>query len=277
VNRVPVLRSGAGPRRAGRLIYGFASANLFPFARWHAALAAGLIFSAATAQDARSIVKKADERSRGNTSRGEVVVRIVRPDWSREMAMQIWSKGNDRALIRLTAPARDRGIAFLKRGKEVWNWIPSIERSIKLPPSMMSQSWMGTDFTNDDLVKEASIVEDYDHALAGADTLLNRACYRIELTPRPEAAVVWSRVVVWIDRRDYLLLRAEYFDEDGALVSTLVAESVALLGGRLLPNRLSMRPADKPGHRTEMEYLSLVFDEPVDDAFFSTRNLQTGR
>jgi hypothetical protein len=114
---------------------------------------------------AKDIVKKADDNMRGKTSQADITIKIIRPTWSREMNMKAWTKGDDYSMILVTSPAKEKGTVFLKRIKEVWNWIPSIERNIKLPPSMMSQSWMGTDFTNDDLVKEASSVSDYDHKL----------------------------------------------------------------------------------------------------------------
>jgi outer membrane lipoprotein-sorting protein len=139
---------------------------------------------------------------------------------------------------------------------------------------MMSQSWMGTDFTNDDLVKEASIVEDYSHRIAGEDSLDGRACWILELVPKPESAVVWGRILLWIDRRDFLMLRAEYFDEEGILVNTLVAGEVKMLGGRLLPSRMEMMPVDKPGNKTVLLYRSLVFDRDLSDDFFSTQNMQ---
>lgn len=119
-------------------------------------------FNITWAQDARDIVKKADEKMKGKTATANITIQTVRPNWSREMTLKSWSKGNDWSMILVTAPAKDKGIVYLKRKKEVWNWIPSIERNIKLPPSMMSQSWMGTDFSNDDLVKEASVIEDYE-------------------------------------------------------------------------------------------------------------------
>jgi outer membrane lipoprotein-sorting protein len=236
------------------------------------ALLAGRTGSAGN-PDAHDIVRRADQHARGNTSQAEIVIRIVRPDWSREMTMKIWSKGNDRAMILVTGPARDKGTAFLKRGKEVWNWIPSIERNIKLPPSMMSQSWMGTDFTNDDLVKEASIVDDYHQSLEGEESIGDRTCYRIRMVPVQDAAVVWGLVVLWIDTRDYLMMRAEYYDEDGVLVSTMTSGDIRSLGGRVLPARMEMVPADKPGNKTVLLYQSLTFDQPIQDDFFSTRNM----
>lgn len=223
------------------------------------------------AQDARAIVKAAEDKARGRTSVASMTIQIVRPTWKREMGLKTWTKGNEQVLILVTSPVKDRGIVYLKRGREVWNWIPAIERNIKLPPSMMSQSWMGTDFTNDDLVKEASIADDYTHTLVGEQSIDGRLCHRIELTPKPEAAVVWGKVVLWIDKRDFLMLHGEYYDESGTLVNTLHASDIKTLGGRLLPARIEMTPADKPGNRTVMLYGALTFDTPLPDEFFTTR------
>lgn len=225
------------------------------------------------AQDATAIVRKADQHARGRTSQAEMTMTVVRPTWQREMSMKTWSEGNDLALVLITAPAKEKGIVYLKRSKEVWNWIPSVERTIKMPPSMMSQSWMGTDFTNDDLVKESSIVEDYTHVLAGDTVIDGRTCHKVVMTPKPDAAVVWGKVVLWVDQKDYLMLRAEYYDEYGELVNTLVSSDVKLMGGRLLPARTEMIPADKPGHRTVIVHRSLMFDQPIPEGFFTTQNI----
>jgi outer membrane lipoprotein-sorting protein len=226
--------------------------------------------ASAQAQDAREIVRMADARARGKTSESRMTIQVIRPGWKRELGLKTWSQGNDLALVLVTAPAKDKGIVYLKRKKEVWNWIPSIERNIKLPPSMMSQSWMGTDFTNDDLVKEASIVEDYVHTLAGEAVVDGYACYLINLVPKPEAAVVWGKVLLWIDKKDHLMLHAEYYDEAGKLVNTLHGSDVKMLGGRLLPSRLEMVPAGKKGQKTVMIYESLQFDRPLSEQLFST-------
>lgn len=198
---------------------------------------------------------------------------VVRPTWQREMSMRTWSEGTQNAVVLITAPAKEKGIVYLKRGKEVWNWIPSVERTIKMPPSMMSQSWMGTDFTNDDLVKESSIVEDYTHRLAGDSTIDGRVCSKVIMKPKPEAAVVWGEVRLWITKTDHLMLRAEYYDEYGELVNTMVAGEVQLLGGRLLPARMEMIPADKPGQKTVIQYRSIIFDQPLPEGFFTTQNI----
>lgn len=225
-------------------------------------------------EDAKSVVRKADEKMRGKTSFALLTIKTVRPSWVRELKIKTWTKGNQYAMIMVTAPARERGTVFLKSGKEVWNWVPSIERVVKLPPSMMSQSWMGTDFSNDDLVKESSIVEDYTHSFSGDTLIEDRSCYKILMVPKPEAAVVWGKIYTWIDKKDYLQMKAEFYNEDGELVSTMNSSEVRRLGGRLLPSKVEMVPADKTGHRTEMQYDSIRFDAPIKDDFFTPQNMK---
>lgn len=232
-----------------------------------------LLMQSIVAQDAREIIKRADERAKGNTSVSTITIQTIRPNWSREMSIKSWTKGNDLAVIIVTAPAKEKGVVFLKREKEVWNWVPAIERNIKMPPSMMSQSWMGTDFTNDDLVKEASILEDYNHTIIG-DTLVDgRTCYKIMLIPKPAAAVVWGKQIMCIDKKDDLMLHVEYYDEDGTLINTMHASDIKMLGNRLLPARMEMTPADKPGNKTILTNNSITFDQPIDDSFFTVQNM----
>jgi len=134
----------------------------------------------------------------GKTSQGLNKMIVVRPDWKREVEMKMWSKGNDYYLILITAPAREKGQVFLKRKNEMWNWIPSINRMIKIPPSMMSQSWMGSDFTNDDLVRESNIQRDYSLTLLGEDVLDGVKCWKIRGIPHPDAPVVWGKILYWV-------------------------------------------------------------------------------
>lgn len=225
-------------------------------------------------QNATEIIKKADEKMRGESSRAEVTMTVVRPTWQRRISMKIWSRGTRYSLILITAPARDEGMAYLKRGNEIWNWVPSVGRTIKLPPSMMMQSWMGSDFTNDDLVRESSIVTDYKHTLMGEETIDNRQCYKIEMIPNPDAPVVWERVVSWISRDEYFQLRTEFFDENGELVNTMIASEIKEFDGRTLPSHMEMIPADKEGHRTVMEYRSIEFNEDIPESFFTVQNMR---
>lgn len=225
--------------------------------------------------DAKEIVRKAEDKMRGNTSISVITIQTVRPTWTREMKVKAWTKGTQYALILVTSPQREQGNVFLKREKEVWNWVPSIERVVKLPPSMMSQSWMGTDFTNDDLVKESSVTDDYTHKLLGDSVVDGRNCYRIQMIPKPDAAIVWGKVIAWIDKKDYLQLRTEFYDEDGTLVNVMRSSEIKLLGGKLLPSKIEMLPQDKQGNKTVLIYESLQFDTPIEDNFFSIQNMKT--
>jgi outer membrane lipoprotein-sorting protein len=206
-----------------------------------------------------------------------MVFKTIRPTWSREMGVKTWMKGQEYAMLLITAPAKDKGVAFLKRKKEVWNWVPTLERSIKLPPSMMSQSWMGTDFTNDDLVKESSVINDYTHTLGVDTTIKGIACYTVNMTPKPGAAVVWGKLIMYVDKKNFVEVHVKFFDEEGVLVNLMNSLEIKMMGGRMIPTRIEMIPMDKKGQKTEITYTSLVFDKPIDDAFFTLQQLKNLR
>ncbi|TDN96676.1 outer membrane lipoprotein-sorting protein [Sunxiuqinia elliptica] len=231
---------------------------------------------ASTAQttDIKEIVKKADEKLRGTSSIGEVTMTIQRPSWERTLSMKNWTLGTEYSLILITAPAKEKGQVFLKRESEMWNWLPSIDRMIKIPPSMMMQSWMGSDFTNDDLVKESSIVKDYTHKLIGKETIENYPCYKVELIPLEDAPVVWGKIYMWISQKEFLWLKAEFFDEDGFLVNTEILTDVKKMDDRIIPTRMEMIPADKEGHKTIMTFDNIDFEVPIKDSFFSIQNMK---
>ncbi|NNC96082.1 MAG: outer membrane lipoprotein-sorting protein [Chitinophagales bacterium] len=239
-----------------------------------------LIFLAAfsVTQDdmtAKEIVRKADENAQGiNSSYSEMTITIVRPKWEREMSLKSWSKGNDFSMIYILTPVKDKGTIFLKRKKEVWNWLPTIGRSIKLPPSMMMQSWMGTDMTNDDIVREASVIEDYDHTLVGEEKIENRECYKIEMIPKEDAVVVWSKVIVYIDKTDFIQMRSEMYDEEGFLVNTLLASDIKNMDDHLIATKLEVIPSDKEGNKTLMTINTIEFDIEIADDFFTVANMK---
>lgn len=228
------------------------------------------------AQDltAEEIVKKADEKMRGKSAKTEMMIKIVRPTWERTMSMVSWSKGTELSMTLLTAPAKDKGTVFLKRHKEIYNWLPSIERSIKMPPSMMMQSWMGTDLTNDDLVKESSIIEDYTHSIVGNEKVEGRECWKIKLVPKPNAPVVWGMIYSWIDKKDFIQMKTEFYDEDEYLVNTMLAGDIKTMGGKVIASRIEVIPADKDGHKTVMTTQSIEFDIPIEESFFTTQNMK---
>ena len=224
--------------------------------------------------DIKEIVHKADEKMRGTSSIGSFSMTIERPTWSRTISMKSWTLGNDYSLIYVTAPAKEKGQVFLKRKSEMWNWVPSIDRTVKIPPSMMMQSWMGSDFTNDDLVRESSIVKDYTHKLIGEENVADYPCYKVELIPLENAPVVWGKVLMWISKKDFLWLKAEFYDEDGALVNTEILSDVKKMDDRIIPTRMEMVPADKKGHKTIMIFENTDFDVPLKEDFFSIQNMK---
>ena len=179
------------------------------------------------AQDANEILKKSEEKIKGiKSSYQEMMIKIVRPKWSKEMIMKGWSMGEDYFASVVLSPAKEKGIVFLKRENEVWNYIPSIERTIKLPPSMMMQNWMGTDFTNDDLVQRSSITDDYTNIIIGNEIIDGLDCWLIELIPNEDAAVVWGKLVMWIDKKDYMQLKTQFFDEYDEMVSIMTGKAI---------------------------------------------------
>ncbi len=231
-------------------------------------------FSKAYSQTAKEIVTKAEDNVRGLSSVTEMIIQIKRPTWTRTMSMKGWTKGEEYSMIVVTAPAKDAGTVFLKRVKEIWNWLPNIERVVKLPPSMMSQSWMGTDLTNDDLVKASSRIDDYNHKIIGDSLVEGRKCWKIEMIPLPQAAVVWSKVNMWIDKKDYLELRLEFYDEDNKLVNVMQCSDIRTIGGRVMPVKLEMIPVQKKGQETIITYNSAVFNQPISVDFFTTQNMK---
>ncbi len=237
------------------------------------------LLGAARAQDAGEvsaldIVRKADQLMRGQTQQGTYTMTIVRPDWQRSTTFAFWSEGTEKSFIRIEAPARDRGVAFLKIGREMWNYVPRINRVIKIPPSMMLQSWMGSDFTNDDLVKESSIVDDYTHRLLGREAMDGFDAWKIALKPKPEAAVAWDHMIEWIRVEDYVPLRTEYYNERGEHIRTMVFSDVRRMSGRLLPARMVLIEETKPGRRTILLLEDVVFDRPIEAVVFTRQNLR---
>lgn len=233
-----------------------------------------LITTVVNAQDIKEIVKQADEKFRGNSSQGEMTMIIERPSWSRTVSMKNWTLENDYSIIYITAPAKEKGQVFLKRKKEMWNWVPNIERMIKIPPSMMMQSWMGSDFTNDDLVRESSLVKDYTHKLVSEETIDGFNCYKVELIPLDDAPVVWGKVLMWISKIELHWLKAEFYDEDNYLVNTEILTDVKKMDDRVMPTRLEMIPADEEGHKTIMIFNDIKFNVKLKESFFSQQNMK---
>jgi outer membrane lipoprotein-sorting protein len=223
---------------------------------------------------AKDVLDKVDDLYRSDSSRGEMTMAITTAHWKRSLTMEFWTKGKEQSLIRILAPKKEEGTATLRSGNEIWNYLPKVKRVIKLPSSMMSASWMGSHFSNDDLVKESRFVDDYEFEISFQGLREGKEVVEITCTPKPQAPVVWGRVVVTVDRENLLPMVTRYYDEELQLARSMAFCDRKILGGRMLPASLTVVPADKPDEKTEVTYDRITFDLRLSDDVFSLRNLQ---
>ena len=202
---------------------------------------------------------------------------IFRPKWSITVIFKSCNKGLDYSISLVTDPVKEKGQTFMKRKNEMWSWNPKIRRLIKLPASMMSQGWMGSDFSNDDLLKESSLVVDYTHKIIGTETYAEKLCYKIELIPNDDAAVVWGKLVKWITKDGYLQLKTEYYDEDNYLIKSELAYDIKTMGGRVIPSKFELIPEEEEGHKTVVVMDKIQFNKPISESFFSQQNMKKVR
>ncbi len=238
----------------------------------------GFCTSGALAQEmtAPDIIRKAMDHYRGLTSYSEMTMTIHRPDWERSMTMEAWTEGEKHTLVRVKEPKKDAGNGTLSVDGNMWTYTPKINRVIKIPSSMMSQSWMGSDFSNKDVSKDTNIIDQYDHRLLRQFEQDGRQVYVIESIPHEEAAVVWGREVLSI-RDDWVLLEQQFWDQDGALVKSLKALEIAPMGGRNVAVVMRMSSQDKPQEWTELHTLAVAFDVELPANQFTLSNLRNPR
>ena len=215
-----------------------------------------------------------DDMFRGTSSHGRMRLSVRTERWQRELTMEMWSQGPEKTLVRIVAPAKERGTSTLKVGKDIWNYLPKIDRTIRVPSSMMSGSWMGSHLTNDDLVSESRFVEDFECEISAAAKVESQEHWVIRCVPKPDAPIVWGEVVVTIRRQDELAEKIDYFDERGELVRSMIYDDVADIGGRRIPRRMRILPADKPQEYTEAYYDELEFDVELPASMFSLQSLR---
>ena len=224
--------------------------------------------------DAKELVKKSDDLMRGDTVQGIYIMEITTPNWNRMLELDVSTKARDRVFIRILSPAKEAGTGTLRIDNEMWNFLPRIEKVIKIPPSLMLQSWMGSDFANDDLVKQNSIVEDYTHRIVGEETLNGHATYKVELIPKPGAAVIWGKLYHWIRPGDYVPIRQDFYDERGRLVKRLDYSDIEQVSDRTVPRTWLMTNLLKEGKSTRIYLKDVTYNQPVDDNIFTLPNLK---
>ncbi len=228
------------------------------------------------AQTARELISKAENTLKGKTAYGIIEMKVVTPDYERTLKMESWWVGNEKALIVIKSPKREKGNKTLKIGNEMWNYLKNTETVIKIPPSMMLQSWNGSDFTNDDLVRESNLANDYDQKIIAEEKINGAGCWKIELIPKPDAPVVWGKIYYWVRKTDYLPALVQYFDENGKLIRYMEFSDFKKMGGRKIPTRWKMVSVVNEGHSTELKLIKMKFDIKIDDSIFSLEELERG-
>lgn len=227
--------------------------------------------TAAKAQPVRMTVERVAHLFSSKSSISTIKMQIVNEDGERDIAMKIWSLG-DKLIVRIISPPDEAGVAILKVGSDIRYYLPKSNRTVKIPPSMAMSSWMGSDFTIDDLVKETFLARDYSITTSFEGQRGGVAVYEYTLTPKPDAAVVWGKIVLQIRQADAVPTWQGFYDEDGKLVRELTFSGYKTMGGRMIPTRLVMQPADKTGTRTTIDYEDIAFDVPISEETFSLSN-----
>ncbi len=233
-----------------------------------------VLASEAQVLDGRTIISEVEKRLWGRTSQGRYEMTITTPYWQRTLVLQVWMQRPDKSFIRILSPAKEAGVGSLRIKDEMWNYLPKVERTIKVPPSMMLQAWMGSDFTNDDLVKESSMIDDYTHEIITEETIDGELAYRIKSIPKADAPVVWGKLIYLVRKGDLMPLRFDYYDERGRLIKSLTFSNVREMDGRQVPTRWQMRTIEKPENSTVIVLDEVTFDRPISAKIFSLRELQ---
>jgi outer membrane lipoprotein-sorting protein len=227
-------------------------------------------------QTAEEIINKAENDVKGKTAYGTIEMIIKTPDYTRTLKMDTWWIGNKKALIVTKSPAKEAGNKTLKIGDEIWSYLRNTETTIKIPPSMMLQSWNGSDFTNDDLVRESNLVKDYNLKILTTEKVDSVLCWKIQLIPKPDAPVVWGKIYYWVRKADYLPSVVQYYNERGKLVRYMVYSDIKNFHGRKMPAKWVMYNVAKKGHSTEILVDDMHFDTKIPSRIFSYQELERG-
>lgn len=242
----------------------------------------GLLFiispvQAQTNLDGKTLITKMIDKMRNRVNVSDYEMTVIRPQWTRSFKMKVWDhRQNKKVFVRILEPAKDKDIAFLRIDYNLWNYLPSVEKVMKIPPSMMLQPWMGSDFSNDDLVKESSYIDDYNQQVIGEENINGIKTIKVELKPHENTPVVWGKVIYWLRPQDYLPVRQQFLDENDVLIKDLTYSEFKILDGVLLPTHWEMIPVKKKGQKTILNLLSIDFNPspPLSDTIFTEKNLR---
>lgn len=216
------------------------------------------------------IIQKSESLFRGDSNHGIFEMHVVTEDFDRSIKMESWAIGTEKSFIRILSPKKEKGIGFLKVGTEMWQFLPKVRRTIKIPPSMMLASWMGSDFSNDDLARESSLLEDYEHQLIET----KNGIHFLELTPKPDAPVVWDKILYSCRADNFIPIKEEYFDENGEIVRVIEFSEIKKMGNREIPTVMTLKTPQKPENKTVLIFHSIEFDIQIDNKIFTMQNLK---
>lgn len=223
------------------------------------------------------ILQRAERNAKSSTVITELTVSIKRPKWDKTMVLKTWTKGTEYAMAYVIQPDRDKGTVYLKANNEVWNYLPKIRKTVKLPAMVLAQNWMGTDMSTDDLMKLTSLTTDYKATVTGKSEVSGRTCYVIKLDPTDEAEVLWGRIEVNIDEKDFMNLKTVLYDEDLEVVNTITGSEIKTMGGKVQPSKWVVVPEGKSGHSTTIMHNSVTYNSPLSVSFFDKANMSTVR
>ncbi len=224
-------------------------------------------------ENAYKILKKIDELYKSNSSYAEVEMKIETKHWKRTLFMKMWTEGKEKAFIRIILPKKERGVATLKLKNQMWNYLPKTNKIIKIPPSMMMGSWMGSDFSNDDLVKEYTFIDDYTFEFTEVDNPEKDLLY-ISCKPKPDVPVIWEKIIIAVNKKDLLPVWEKYYNEKGKEVRVMYFKEVKTFGKKRIPSVMELIPLNKKGHKTTITYKKVKFDIKLDKSIFSIKNLR---
>ncbi|NBX67450.1 MAG: outer membrane lipoprotein-sorting protein [Proteobacteria bacterium] len=221
-----------------------------------------------------AVVEKGESQMRGISTQMTMTMNINHEAYQRELKLRSWTQGKEKSLVVILTPAKETGVASLRVDNQMWNFFPKTDQTVRVPTSVMLQSWMGSDFTNDDLMKLSSLSTDYTHQLLGTEKLGKEKVYLIECLPKPDAPVVWSKIKYWARVSDSLPVKEEYFDEKGKLVRTLQLSGFKKMDDRIIPTQLRIRNVDSPKDETTVTYEKILFDRKIPAKWFEKETLR---
>lgn len=228
----------------------------------------------AQSMSAYQIIEKAYKNRDINDFQAQADMTIYRPTWERSIGIKTWGKSMDMAMILIVSPPKEKGQAFLKRNEDIWSWQPAIERTVKIAASATGSSWLGGDFTIDDMLSSSSFLYDFNHYLSGEEKIHEDLCYRLLLTPTPESVSIWDKLIIWISKTSFVERKIEYYDEDDVLIRTLISNNIETHEGHHVPLHVEVIPADKEGYKTVVKILDYATDSSIKESFFSLQNMK---